>query len=176
MYAFLGVAPWKNVQKGNFEAVYAVGHGTDAPFTMQVVKKMNEHNKPIVVVNDITDRTAQEMIAFSCRKINVKNDIKWYEKHQRWTKIHLRGLLMWYECDIYTRPTGRTLFVCVLPNREYTADPGPTERSLTWGMADVPSSEELPTVIKPILAQHTVKTEKEKEKKHEKLVCGTEHG
>lgn len=173
MYVFMGVARWKDVMKGRFDPCYILGKSKKTDnFVMREVRVTNLRDSPPIIVNSMTDQVAQDMVAYACGVTRVVKD-----RRGEMTTLRLRGLLMWYECDAYARPNGRVLMICSLPNYKYLSDLGPVDRPLSWRMADVPSSEALKTVIKPVLAQVTRKTEKEKEKEeHEKLVCGTECG
>ena len=168
MYAFLGVVDWKNVNRGRFNPTYVV---TASPlrdgehrFVMQVVAKMTDNTGAVLVVNNITDKDARDMVAFACSRVQVKN-ARIYKGHQDWSHKRLKGVLLWYECDIYARPTGRVLFICTLPNK--TFESGPVERPLTWRFGMTVPDEDLLVTVKPSLPQITKRTEKQKGRKAE---------
>ncbi len=147
MYAFLGTVSQDSARKGIFKPEFILGRNQKGQF---VSMDMNEKNavdrfgKNIMVVNCITDDTAQLMIKFMTEK--AFNGYKYR---------HNSRLFLWYECDIYARRTGPVLLVDAPPE-----------------VTDEPSFENLSTVTRPLLVQNTSKTEKQKEKKkHEKLVC-----
>lgn len=163
MYVFLGFVPHENAVRGKFDPVLIMSwHPKQTgAFAVGALKT----SRPIVV-NNITDRTAVQMLN-QLGDVNVRKQAMYRVAGSRKDSF---GILFWYECDIYARPNGRLLLAAVLSDRTSLVIPEPTERLLSSVMSAVPYSELL-TETKPVLAQRTAKTEKEKEKKHEELVC-----
>ena len=125
MYAFLGVITRKDAKQGRLEPEYIVT--APAPqnrrnrFVMQWVPKMNDWTGPIIVVNNLNDADAQDMIAFACSHLQVKNNhtIK-SNGCSSWSHVWLKGILCWFECDIYARPTDHASGASDLFGSEHT--------------------------------------------------------
>lgn len=166
MYAFLGFVPFAKANRCEFDPVLVVAKSLRPGFEFAVHSA--EDGMP-VVVNDITDDVAQRLM--SCMRRPVYLDTK--RRRKAGVSKRLKGLLLWYECDVYALPQGRVLLAAVLPDRGVISTPEPAERLLSRRMGQVPAFEEV-QVIKPALPQLTTKTEKQKEKKrngNEELVC-----
>ena len=168
MYAFLGVVRYEDAKLGVIKPEYIVTapapQNSKSRFVMQWVPKMNDWTGPIIVVNNFYDADAQALIAFACSTVQVKNKNKVSTTgFSSWSHLRLKGLLFWFECDIYARPTGRALFVCTLPNKSFTPDAWSGDWPLTRRLGHIPDTEELPFVGKPKPAQTTPRNQKKKE-------------
>lgn len=164
MYAFLGFVPFDKAKRGEFDPVLVVSKSMNP--AVEFVVRSAEDGSP-VVVNDVADDISKRMITCMRRPVNLGLKLR---KKDGITK-RLNGLLLWYECDVYARPQGRVLLAAIVPDRDVTTIPEPTERLLSRRMGEVPAFEEV-QVAKPVLSQITTRTEKQKEKKlNEELVC-----